>query len=99
MAKTTSVVASYSGLYEEGEVDHINCPHPPSHQKRRSQSKAEENGVCSGLYRHEASGRMGGPKVIKVLSAEFYFHKPITVHLELYLFYCFIHFLLYIGQY
>ena len=36
---------------------------------------------------------------LKVLSAEFYFHKPITVHLELYLFYCFIHFLLYIGQY
>ena len=35
----------------------------------------------------------------KVLSAEFYFHKPITVHLELYLFYCCIHFLLYIGQY
>ena len=22
--------ASCSGLYEEGEVDHINCPHPPS---------------------------------------------------------------------
>ena len=37
--------------------------------------------------------------IIKVLSAEFYFHKPITVHLELYLSYCFIHFLLYIGQY
>ena len=37
--------------------------------------------------------------LLKVLSAEFYFHKPITVHLELYLFYCFIHFLLYIGQY
>ena len=36
---------------------------------------------------------------IKVLSAEFYFHKPITVHLELYLFYHFIHFLLNIGQY
>ena len=36
---------------------------------------------------------------IKVLSAEFYFHKLITVHLELYLFYCFIQFLLYIGQY
>ena len=36
---------------------------------------------------------------VKVLSAEFYFHQPITVHLELYLFYCFIHFLLYIGQY
>ena len=35
----------------------------------------------------------------KVLSAEFYFRKPITVHLELYLFYHFIHFLLYIGQY
>ena len=40
-----------------------------------------------------------GPGQLKVLSAEFYFHKPITVHLELYLFYCFIHFLLYIGQY
>ena len=39
------------------------------------------------------------PEPIKVLSAEFYFHKPITVHLELYLFYSFIHFLLYIGQY
>ena len=38
-------------------------------------------------------------KSIKVVSAEFYFHKPMTVHLELYLFYCFIHFLLYIGQY
>ena len=36
---------------------------------------------------------------IKVVSAEIYFHKPMTVHLELYLFYCFIHFLLYIGQY
>ena len=35
----------------------------------------------------------------KVVSAEFYFHKPMTGHLELYLFYCFIHFLLYIGQY
>ena len=37
--------------------------------------------------------------LLKVLSAKFYFHKPITVHLELYLFYRFIHFLLYIGQY
>ena len=36
---------------------------------------------------------------IKVHSAKFYFHKPITVQLELYLFYCFIHYLLYIGQY
>ena len=40
-----------------------------------------------------------GIDTFKVVSAEFYFHKPITVHLELYLFYCFIHFLLYIGQY
>ena len=39
---------------------------------------------------------MGG---LKVVSSEFYFHKPITVHIELYLFYHFIHFLLYIGQY
>ena len=35
--------------------------------------------------------------LFKVLSAKFYFQKPITVHLEL--FYCFIHFVLYIGQY
>ena len=35
----------------------------------------------------------------KVVSREFYFHKPIIVHIELYLFYRFIHFLLYIGQY
>ena len=38
-------------------------------------------------------------KPVKVVSSEFYFHKPITVHIELYLFYRFIHFLLYIGQY
>ena len=38
-------------------------------------------------------------KLVKVVSSEFYFHKPITVHIELYLFYRFIHFLLYIGQY
>ena len=36
---------------------------------------------------------------LKVVSSEFYFHKPITVHIELYIFYRFIHFLLYIGQY
>ena len=47
---------------------------------------------------YNASAKVAGPS-LKVLSAEFYFHKPITVHLELYLFYCFIHFLLYIGQY
>ena len=29
---------------------------------------------------------------LKVVSSEFYFHKPIPVHIELYLFYCFIHF-------
>ena len=38
-------------------------------------------------------------EAIKVVSSEFYFRKPITVHIELYLFYRFIHFLLYIGQY
>ena len=35
----------------------------------------------------------------KVLSQEALIKQPITVHLELYLFYRFIHFLLYIGQY
>ena len=30
MAKTMSVVASYSGLYEEGDVEHINCVWPVS---------------------------------------------------------------------
>ena len=37
--------------------------------------------------------------LVKVVSSEFYFHKPITVHIELYLYHRFIHFLLYIGQY
>ena len=36
---------------------------------------------------------------INVLSQEALIKQPITVHLELYLFYRFIHFLLYIGQY
>ena len=30
MTKITTVVASYSGLYEEGEVEHINCVCPNS---------------------------------------------------------------------
>ena len=30
IAKTTTVVASYSGLYEEGDVEHINCVWPVS---------------------------------------------------------------------
>ena len=36
---------------------------------------------------------------LKVLSGEFYFHKPITVRIELYFCYHFIHFLLFVGQY
>ena len=36
---------------------------------------------------------------IKVLSKGALIKQPITVHLQLYLFYRFIHFLLYIGQY
>ena len=56
--------------------------------------------LCRGNDFRVAYAHLGKLRsVIKVLSAEFYFHKPITVHLELYLFYCFIHFLLYIGQY
>ena len=58
---------------------------------------------CIGVMREkmgdEFEKAVTSAKDIKVLSAKFYFHKPITVHLELYLFYCFIHFVLYIGQY
>ena len=36
---------------------------------------------------------------LKVLSGEFYFHKPITVRIELYFCYRFIHFLLFVSQY
>ena len=36
---------------------------------------------------------------IKVHSSEFHFHKPITVHIELYFCYHFIHFLQSVGQY
>ena len=38
-------------------------------------------------------------KDFKVHSSEFYFHKPITVHIELYFCYRFIHFLQSVGQY
>ena len=57
--------------------------------------------VWDRIHEHICSKRHAKLKenYLKVLSAEFYFHKPITVHLELYLFYSFIHFLLYIGQY
>ena len=41
MAKTTSVVASYSGLYQ-GDVEHINCPHPPSNWMRRNNRRPKE---------------------------------------------------------
>ena len=52
-------------------------------------------------HRRKESKKAGAlmSRNVKVHSAKFYFHKPITVQLELYLFYCFIHYLLYIGQY
>ena len=65
---------------------------------------------CSSFHRKVVSSRgycgaefagilpKEAPQAIKVVSSEFYFHKPITVYIELYLFYHFIHFLLYIGQ-
>ena len=37
--------------------------------------------------------------IFKVHSSEFYFHNPITVHIELYFCYHFIHFLQSVGQY
>ena len=55
--------------------------------------------ICTNCKTIIKNDKVPGRCVLKVLSAEFYFHKPITVHLELYLFYCFIQFLLYIGQY
>ena len=32
-----------------------------------AKKKAEETGDCKALYRHEASGRMGGPKVMNLV--------------------------------
>ena len=57
--------------------------------------------VCSDYGREniDVAKCMLTQRGFKVVSSEFYFHKPITVHIELYLFYRFIHFLLYIGQY
>ena len=54
---------------------------------------AEEHGISvsempTETFAQYTLGR--GVGSLKVLSAEFYFHKPITVHLELYLFYFFI---------
>ena len=37
---------------------------------------------------------IGALVAFKVVSSEFYFHKPIIVHIELYLFYRFIHFII-----
>ena len=43
--------ASYSGLYEEGEVDYINGPHSPSHMVKHGANQiikakdCEESGV------------------------------------------------------
>ena len=64
------MVASYSRLYEEGEVDHINDPHPPTRYilvLRELISKAEENGGYTRLYSHVASGRMGGTKSMNLI--------------------------------
>ena len=55
--------------------------------------------IIQCVFMHSHSYSIIASIGVKVVSSEFYFHKPITVHIELYLFYCFIHFLLYIGQY
>ena len=67
MAKTTTVVECYSGLYEEGEVEHINDPHPPSQESGDANQKADENGGIVALYRWRASGRMGSAKAMNLL--------------------------------
>ena len=77
-------------------------------QQRESMLNADQKRIFDNVkshllnqleYEKQSAKEKEKCRQIKVLSAEFYFHKPITVHLELYLFYCFIHFLLYIGQY
>ena len=55
--------------------------------------------ICGIAGQNQPTGAKFPMEIIKVVSSEFYFHKPITVHIELYLFYRFIHLLLYIGQY
>ena len=57
MAKTTTVVECYSGLYEEGEVEHINDPHRPSQESGDANQKADENGGIVALYRRRARGK------------------------------------------
>ena len=67
MAKTTSVVASYSGLYEEGDVEHINCPHPPSHYRGGANQRPKEVAHVVAYIGTGESGRMGGPKVMNLI--------------------------------
>ena len=75
------------------------CKTSCDNKRCRCVKKGDLCGPGCNCINCENKEKMGKSNYIKVLSAEFYFHKPITVHLELYLFYCFIHFLLYIGQY
>ena len=58
------MAASYSRLYE-GKVDHINCPHPPPNGRGGANQRPRKMAITGALY-SEASGRMGGPKVIKI---------------------------------
>ena len=50
------VVVSYSGLYEEGEVEHINCSHTPL--SRRGQN-GPHNTARKVTERSEVSGSKG----------------------------------------
>ena len=53
------MVASYSGLYEEGEVEHINCPHPPSPQAqsaKKKKKKKKKGGANPKANEQHASG-------------------------------------------
>ena len=59
------MVECYSGLYEEGEVKHINCPHPPTQRGTRGGANQRPTMVEVDMayiaYCHVVSGRMGGP--------------------------------------
>ena len=66
------MVECYSGLYEEGEVKYISCPHPPT--RKGIMGGANQRLINNTLlisHSHVASGQVGGTssicfKVIKL---------------------------------
>ena len=52
------MAASYSRLYEEGEVDHINCPHPPSQGRGGANQRPRKMAEAGAYIVWQVGGRV-----------------------------------------